>query len=420
MDIKHRGLSGFIESCIRDGLSCKESYEKAIELFGYENTLNAFRKSYSRVKINLEYDNSIEDFSLFTKENKKSSKSIEDEYVELLKQEEFVELLKRRKVISGEEACNILDCEAKDIYNLTRDLRKKGLDIYCDDKKIFLSNQAAPVENNIDTLACDEIVFGIASDLHFGSRHCQITHLNTFAEICRKKGVKHILVPGDVFAGYNVYRGQMFEVYAVSSKEQEDSAIVNLPTGFQWYMLGGNHDYSFMRNGGGHNPLLVLENQRPDVHYLGFDEADIPLLPGVDCRLWHPSGGIPYSVSYKMQKAVEQISYSELAKVVRSQKAAPSIRFLLCGHLHIQVQAMFGSIFAAQCGTFEGQTGYLKSHGLHPVVGGYIIHAKLRKKDGMILNFNAKFYIFPEEIKDDWKNYKHSLDESKKIKPIFS
>lgn len=412
MNEQYPGLHEFIIMCINKGLSTEETYDLAERDFGYENSLSAFRKMHSKIK--------VKNFSRPIITNPfKESKIISEDVDESI-EKQFIDLLKRRKIVSGDEICRILNCTPKDVYELTSEFRKKGYEIYCDDKKVIFGEKGSDANNNIDTLETDEIIFGVASDIHFGSNHCQITHLNSFAEICRKKGVKNILVPGDVFSGYNVYAGQAFEVYALSAREQEESAIVNLPTGFEWYVLGGNHDYSFIKRGGGHNPLLVLENKRDDVHYVGFDEADIPLLPGVDCRLWHPSGGLPYSVSYRMQKAVEQISYSELAKVVRNQKTTPSIRFLLCGHLHIQVQAMFGSIFAAQCGTFEGQTTYLKTHGLHPIVGGYIIRAGLRKKDGMILNFDAKFYMFPEEIENDWKNYNHTLPEAKKLQPIFS
>jgi hypothetical protein len=271
-----------------------------------------------------------------------------------------------------------------------------------------------------DSLEETEVIFGIASDLHFGSKACQITALNQFAEICRKKGVKYIFCPGDIVAGYNVYKGQMMDVYAISAEEQEDSVIANLPKGFEWYFLGGNHDYSFIKSGGGHNVLLSIASKRDDVKYIGFDEADIPILNGVDVRLFHPSGGVPYSVSYRIQKTVEQIAYSELSKVCLSDKPAPSIRFLFAGHLHIQVQSVFGPILAAQCGCFEGQTNYTRRKGLNPLIGGYIVQAHIRKKDGIILDFDTKYYMFPDIIIDDWKNYKHTIPENRKfVQPIF-
>jgi hypothetical protein len=56
---------------------------------------------------------------------------------------------------------------------------------------------------------------------------------------------------------------------------------------------------------------------------------------------------------------------------------------------------------------------------LLPTVGGYIVKADLRKKDGLILNFESKFYVFPDDIENDWKNYKHTIEEAKKVTPVF-
>ena len=99
---------------------------------------------------------------------------------------------------------------------------------------------------------------------------------------------------------------------------------------------------------------------------------------------------------------------------------APTVRFVFSGHLHIQIQGMFGSIFGAQCGCFEGQTNYLKRKGLFPHIGAYIIEASLNKT-GILKNFDAKFYMY-DEIIDDYKSYSHTLTSNKKeyiIDPIL-
>ena len=71
----------------------------------------------------------------------------------------------------------------------------------------------------------------------------------------------------------------------------------------------------------------------------------------------------------------------------------------------------------AQCGSFEGQTNYLKRKGLVPSIGGWIVKATLGL-NGLLKNFEAKYYIF-NEIEDDYRNYKHSIPDSKIEKPIF-
>jgi UDP-2,3-diacylglucosamine pyrophosphatase LpxH len=396
------GLIEFVKQEILNGAETKNIYHRAQKEFGYGSNIKTFYKYISKVKREHLTD---EDYG-----GVEEKESID---------QAFITILEKRKTVRGETLCDELSCSPGEIFELIDYFRKQGYEIICDDKNIILSSDVASEGDPInDPLEDKEIIFGVASDLHFGSKECQLTALNEFCEICRKKGVKYIFTPGDVCAGYNVYPGQQFEVYALSAEEQEDSVIVNLPRGFEWYMLGGNHDYSFIKRGGGHNPLLAIEAQRSDVHYIGFDDADIPILPGVDMKLWHPSGGVPYSYSYRIQKGVEQIAYTELANISRDVKDKPSVRFLLAGHLHIQMQAMFGSIFGMQCGCFEGQTSYLKRKGLHPLVGGYIVKAELSKA-GLIKNFDAKFYMWPQTIEDDWKNYKHSIERPVIDKPLF-
>jgi UDP-2,3-diacylglucosamine pyrophosphatase LpxH len=366
----------------------KELYKQS-QTLGYHGSLNSFYKYVHRVT---------------------------SQYVDPA--DKFLEIVTKQKISSIIDLSNKLNCTPKRILEYVEYYRCNGYEISINDQYIIFSKDA--VSNGIEIenpLEDTEITFAIMSDPHFGSKACQITALNEFCEICRKKGVKQIFVPGDVVAGFNVYPGQMFDVYAISSEEQEESVIVNLPKGFEWYMLGGNHDYSFIKRGGGHNPLLVIENQRKDTHYIGFDQATIPLLPNVDAILWHPAGGIPYAYSYRLQKGIEQVAFSELTKISRDIKTKPTVKFMFAGHLHIELQAMFGNILGVQCGAFEGQSNYLKKKGLIPTVGGWIFNVDITS-DGNLRSFSPKFYVFPDII-DDWKNYNHSLTKKQIISPIF-
>jgi len=306
----------------------------------------------------------------------------------------------------------------KDLLKIINNCKKNGYEITIENNNMFLSKTNVREPEKISQLSnYNEIIFGIVSDPHFGSKSCQITALNEFSEIMKNRGVKHIFTPGDLTAGFNVYPGQIHDIYAIDAKEQEESVLLNLPLGFEWYVLGGNHDYSFIKRGGGYNIISVLSSKRKDIHYVGFDEANVPILKNVDLKMFHPSGGVPYSISYRLQKSMEQITMSELQSLVRGVKDKPTVRFVLAGHLHIQMQAMFGSIWGAQCGSFEGQTNYLKRKGLVPSIGGWVVKATLGI-NGLLKNFEAKYYMF-DEIEDDWKNYKHSIPEPKITKPIF-
>jgi len=354
-------------------------------------------------------------FSTYINRLRKKFKNIEVKEVQ--PQQDFIKLIQSRKIISLFELTKILHCDGTELIKLIDDYKTQGYHIIIDND--ILHYGAYNINTGIikpNQLEEKEIIFAAASDLHFGSKACQITALNEFCNECRKQGVKHIFSPGDVTAGRHVYPGQEFDLYELSAQGQTDSLLANLQTGFDWWILGGNHDYSHIKNGS-YNPLNVMSSKRHDLHNLGYDECVVPILNGIDLQMWHPSGGVPYSISYRLQKGVEQLAFSELLSVSRGLKEKPSIKFVLCGHLHIQMQALFGSIFGMQCGAFEGVTNYLKRKGLVPAIGGYIVKANI--KNNGILNFEAKFYLYPEII-DDWKNYSHSYNEEKiQLKPIL-
>ena len=413
--VRYPGMLEFVQEQKENGLNSKEIYDLVRKEFGYSSSYPTFRRYVVYVqqkKTDIDINIEPEDIDTLDKRYKKIRVSSRDDI-------KFLETISKHRVLKVDDLCNKLNCPPKIVYDFVDHYRSKGYEIVVDDDKvIFSEGVVSNGELRVHPLEEKEIIFGVAGDFHFGSKSVQITPLNEFCELARKKSVKHMFIPGDIVAGYNVYPGQVFDLYAISSEEQEKSVVTNLPYGFEWYALGGNHDYSFIRRGGGHNPLLTISSLREDFHYVGFDEADVPILPGVDLKMWHPSGGVPYSISYRLQKGVEQVAFDELTSIVRGVKSRPTIRFILSGHLHIQMQAMFGSIFGTQCGCFEGQTNYLKRKGLVPHVGGYIIEA-LIGKNGLLKNFEAKFYIF-EEVKDDWKNYKHSISEPKITKPLFN
>ncbi len=406
MAVKYPGLQEFILGNFQY-YKIEDIYRVAKNKFNYKNTLTNFKKYvYKTIQRNKIKNDKI----------KQRVVNINDKQFNIEK--DFLTILEQ-KSINLIELCDQLNAPPKVIHELINSYRRKGYEIFINNNIIKLSNDLIfNPERIIKPLSDDtEIIFGVASDLHLGSNHVQITALNEFANECKKEGVKSILCAGDIFSGYKVYPGHELDVYAYTVDEQIESAVINIPTGLDWYMLGGNHDYSFIKRGG-HNSLLALEALRKDIKYVGYDEADIPLLDGVEAKLWHPSGGIPYSVSYRLQKGVEQLAYAELQSIVKGSKDKPTTRFVFGGHLHIQMQAMFGSVFGAQVGCFEGTTNYLKRKGLVPAIGAYIIKACLNK-DGLLKNFDAKFYMYPE-IENDWMNYNHNIKNEVKIqKPIL-
>lgn len=279
-----------------------------------------------------------------------------------------------------------------------------------------------------------EVSFAVASDAHAGSTHAQISARQKFIEIAYEEyGVRHIFDPGDLTAGVYGYRGQEYDLVpavrplpkmAYKATEGQiwlaDVYTPHLPD-LRYYQLGGNHDYWHIMNSG----IDAVSNfckRREDTVFLGYDVADIPLTDRVSIRLWHPTGGVPYALSYRLQKGMEQLAFEELTRAVESNEN-PKVRFLLAGHLHVEGKFHRGPMVAAQVGCFEGQTNYLKRKGLYPSIGGAIFRVRVTDA-GMVQRVEYTFVPFTE-IDDDWKNYPtppgtSDLDEPDKTDVLFA
>ena len=276
-----------------------------------------------------------------------------------------------------------------------------------------------------------KITFAVVSDTHFGSMAEQTTALNDFCRIAHDEyGVTRFLHGGDLMAGYNVYRGQMTDLYATTGVEQAQIAMHNLPyySDAHWYIIGGNHDFSYYRAAGLDARREMLRNHpgagltaRQDITLLPYDAATVPLLTGIDAHIWHPSGGIPYAYSYRGQRAADQLAFAELMEVTVGAKPKPTLRMLVIGHLHVMYSFFAGPIFVLGAGCFEGQTNYLKRKGLVPHIGGTIVQFHF------VNNFLPRVTptaIRYQEMEDDWRYWnvkRHSKGpEIIRHAPIFT
>jgi len=278
---------------------------------------------------------------------------------------------------------------------------------------------------------CDEPTAAVLrwlqiSDTHIGSTHAQISAVKRIVEIAYQEfGVKHVLHSGDLTAGWNMYRGQQNELYAMGADDQADAAANTLPQlkGMSYYILGGNHDYSFDKQSG-HNVVKMACNLRPDWHYAGFDLAEIPMwaVKGktrASTVLWHPSGGVPYALSYRGQKIAAEISRKELLEVVLEDKPAPTVRWVQWGHLHVSDFFPHGPMWVMGPGCFEGTNGYLKAKGLTPTIQGVIVEAHLTEK-GLIQRQSLTPIQFIELENDYRTGWIPSLARrAEQLEPVF-
>jgi len=347
------------------------------------------------------------------------------------------------------QIADLLDVSPKAAQKIIELMRKDGF-------RIVLSNQRLKIDTAVTNqpgnykprkLIADMadvsgvITLGIGSDLHAGSIHSQPTAYNRFVEIAYEEyGVRNFLDPGDVTTGVFGYRGQELDLIPeIRPRDRKDSLwttraqieLAKLYTPYAadvtHYKLGGNHDWWHVTASGVDAVYKICE-ERPDFRFLEYDAADIPLTDKVNARLWHPTGGVPYALTYRLQKGVEQMAFAELNRAILENQH-PKLRLIIAGHLHIEAKFESGPYLALHPGCFEGQTNYLKKKGLTPVVGGAVL--KLHIGDnGLLLQTDYSFIradrlVGKQELKDDWMNWdvparEDVLGVADAIEPIFT
>ena len=125
------------------------------------------------------------------------------------------------------------------------------------------------------------------------------------------------------------------------------------------YGIGGNHDDSFLSDGGT-NVVRQIAARRPDIEYVGQDAAYITIA-GMRIYVQHPDGGGSYAKSYKPQKLSEAIPLDK------------EVSLHLIGHYHNSGYFRQKRTAVLMLPCFQSQYSWLARKGLHPDIGGWIL-----------------------------------------------
>jgi predicted phosphodiesterase len=225
---------------------------------------------------------------------------------------------------------------------------------------------------------------GVISDTHSGSahqhkaelKHCVDTMVNEYE-------INTIFHSGDFLEGNGVYKGQEAEVLVWGMDAQVEMAAEDLPAhnGLKYYMIGGNHDYSFVQRAGG-DPLVSLCSMRPDIINCGWFNKVINL-NGIKIEMHHPDGGGSYAISYLLQKQID------------ATPGGLKPHIYLCGHYHQQAWIFYRNVQAFLCLSFQGQSLFLKRKKLYSVIGGMILDIGV-DEDGSICDFSPRILPYYE------------------------
>ena len=278
-----------------------------------------------------------------------------------------------------------------ELERLASELYQEGKDFRVESGRILRSphDRERDRETNIE-LGKEHMRFGLVSDTHGGSKFEQYTALHRFYRHADESEVDAFIHAGDATQGSDrMHLGMEHEVHAHGSDAQVSYVAATYPRserGAKTYMISGNHDASFLKDGGS-NVVRQIAAARDDIVYLGQDAAYLTI-GNLRAYVVHPDGGGSYAKSYKGQKFSESLPQEK------------DVRLLLLGHYHNYVSFMQRETAVFQLPCFQSQYSWLARKGLHPDIAGVILDLWL-DDDGRLARVAHEVVRFPS-LDDDW------------------
>lgn len=234
----------------------------------------------------------------------------------------------------------------------------------------------------------DVVRFGVLGDTHLGSIYEHLDVLNLAYKVFKKEGIDTVYHTGDICEGENMHPGQTYEIHIHGAGDQSQWCIDKYPMfeGIKTYFITGSHDLSFYKRAGIDIGNLISD-KRPDLIYLGKEEADIFVKSNegkIILRLSHPGKGTAYALSYHVQKYLESLSGGQKPNV------------LLMGHYHkAEYLPCYRNVFTIQSGCIQGQTSFMRRNNLASHIGFWIVEMKI--KNDSIMSFKCEFFAHYED-----------------------
>ena len=262
----------------------------------------------------------------------------------------------------------------------------------------ILSKQASSARPEVEHFYGDRVRFGVVSDTHIGNNHAMEHELGEAFAVFKREGITNVYAAGNLLDGEKTYRGQEYEINVMGA----DNVVANLARvwpkipGITTYHIASSscHEGFYLKSAG----LLIgklIERERPDMVYLGLDEADVVLHNSAArprLRVIHPSGGSSYAESYRPQKIVE--SYAGSDKPV----------CLLVGHYHKMGVYDIRDVLTLQAGCLERQTPFMRKLSLAARLGFWIVDLQF-SPNGSLRRAKTewfKYYLNEGKVLKDW------------------
>ena len=293
------------------------------------------------------------------------------------------ELLEQKPTWTRKQVAKALKIDADAADVVLEEMAARGYNV----QDGVLSKQAGGKRPEVEHFYGPEVRFGAVSDTHLGNVHAMEHELGEAYEVFNREGITTVYAPGNLLDGEKTYRGQEYEINVMGA----DNVVANLkrkwPTvpGIKTYHVASSscHEGYYLKSAG----LLIgkmIERERPDMVYLGLDEADVVLHEGPahpTLRIVHPGGGSSYADSYRPQKIVESYGGGEKPTA------------LLIGHYHKSGQYDIRDVAVFQAGCLERQTPFQRKLSLAAKLGFWIIELRFTD-DGSLRRVRGEFFKY--------------------------
>jgi len=239
----------------------------------------------------------------------------------------------------------------------------------------------------------NSLTFMAISDSHMGSVYEQPSFIHYLYDVCVERGIKHVFHSGDLTQGWKKNRDNPNELHAITFDDQLEYTMKVWPKrdDITTYFITGNHDHFHVENGGA-NIGKALALARPDMKYLGPDEADM-LFGQCVIRLFHPIDGSSYANSYASQKHIDALPGGDKPHI------------LLMGHHHKMLYHVYRNIHVFEVPSTHKQSRWERGKRISNVTGAWIITVYF-DEEGTITRLVPESIVQYKFIKDDWKYWK--------------
>lgn len=217
---------------------------------------------------------------------------------------------------------------------------------------------------------------GQATDLHFGSEHCDRDAARQFLQTAWDKKVRFMVCTGDVLDGFKEVLIPEQRAVGFERQAKEAVDVIRKAPPFTWLAIDGNHDGYFSSSIGFVSGRLLQDRMVEagvDWRFLGvcLGRATIH---GARWQMWHPHGGAG------TRNAIRRILNE------RIEASAERVDVVAMGHFHkfATVAAYPERVFGIAGGTFQRKASEFSNRITRPWdIGGAIVSYDLDAQGGV-------------------------------------